>query len=126
MNLSFRCINRIRVGKAHLIAVILSPSLEYRANLLEFQIVDITTEMSVQKQSTPSFALTTSLLSIVFYCVGFVRLELELHEQKNRISTLERVAESTTPPSDHPDMKLIKNAPGKFMLRYIHAGRSVE
>ena len=73
--------------------------------------------MVVQKQSTPSFALTTSVLSIVFYCVGFIRLELELHEQKNRISALERVPEPTTPPSDHPDMKLIKNSPGKFMLR---------
>ena len=73
--------------------------------------------MAVQKQSTPSFALTTSVLSIVFYCVGFIRLELELHEQKNRISALERVPEPTTPPSDHPDMKLIKNSPGKFMLR---------
>ena len=73
--------------------------------------------MAVQKQSTPSFALTTSLLSIVFYCVGFIRLELELHEQKNRISALERVAELTTPPSDHPDTKIIKNAAGKFKLR---------
>ena len=77
--------------------------------------------MAVQKQSTPSFALITSVLSIVFYCVGFIRLELELHEQKNRINVLERVVEPTTPPSDHPDMKLIKNAPGKFMLRQIQA-----
>jgi len=48
-------------------------------------------------------------------------LKLELHEQKNRINVLERVVEPTTPPSDHPDMKLIKNAPGKFMLRQIQA-----
>ena len=73
--------------------------------------------MTVQKQSAPSFALITSVLSIVFYCVGFIRLELELHEQTNRINALERVAEPTTSPPDYPDMKLIKNAAGKFMLR---------
>ena len=70
--------------------------------------------MAVQKQSAPSFALITSLLSIVFYCAGFIRLELEMNEQKNRINALERVTEPTTPPSDHPDTKLIKNSPGKF------------
>ena len=42
MNLSFQCINRIKVGRVHAIPVILLPSFEYRANPLEFQIVDIT------------------------------------------------------------------------------------
>ena len=27
-----------------------------------------------------------SVLSIVFYCAGYLRVELELHEQKNRIN----------------------------------------
>ena len=73
--------------------------------------------MAFQKQSAPSFALITSVLSIVFYCVGFIRLELKLHEQMNKINALERLVEPNTPPSDHRDMTLIENAPGKFMLR---------
>ena len=39
MNLSFRCINRIKVGRVHPIPVILLSSFEYRANPLEFQFV---------------------------------------------------------------------------------------
>ena len=54
-----------------------------------------------------------SVLSIVFYCAGFLRVELELHEQKKRINALESVAEAKSPSND-TDMKIIKNAPGKF------------
>ena len=68
--------------------------------------------MTVQKQSTPSFALITSLLSIVFYCAGFIRLEMELHEQKNRMNALESVTMKVKSPSDPPDTELLKNAPG--------------
>ena len=63
----------------------------------------------------PSFASIISVLSIVFYCAGFLRVELELHEQKERINALESVAETTSPSND-ADMKIIKNAPGKCVL----------
>ena len=69
--------------------------------------------MAVQKQSAPSFALITSVLSIVFYCTGFIRLEMELHEQKSRINVLESVAMKAKSPSDTPNTELLKNAPGK-------------
>ena len=69
--------------------------------------------MAVQKQSMPSFASIISVLSIVFYCAGFLRVELELHEQKKRINALESVAEDKSPSND-ADMKIIKKAPGKF------------
>ena len=69
--------------------------------------------MVVQKQSMPSFASIISVLSIVFYCAGFLRVELELHEQKKRINTLESVAEAKSP-SNNADRKIAKNAPGKF------------
>ena len=69
---------------------------------------------AVQKQTLPSFSSIISVLSIVFYCVGFIRVELEMNEQKNRINTLEKVGESK-PKSDDADMK-IKNAPGKLVL----------
>ena len=72
--------------------------------------------MVVQKQSLPSFASIISVLSIVFYCLGFLRIELELNDQKKRINALENVAENK--PSNDPDVraKLIKNAPGKFVV----------
>ena len=71
--------------------------------------------MAVQKQSTPSFALIASFLPIVFYCVGFIRLEVELNEQKNRINALESVVNAISPydPPDDPNIKLPKNSPGE-------------
>ena len=69
--------------------------------------------MAVEKKSMPSFASIISVLSIVFYCAGFLRVELELHEQKKRINALESVAEAKSPSND-ADMMIIKNAPGEF------------
>ena len=68
--------------------------------------------MVAQKQSMPSLATIISVLSIVFYCAGFLRVEQEIHEQKKRINALESVAEANAP-SNNIDMKTIKNAPGK-------------
>ena len=68
--------------------------------------------MAAQKESMPSFASIISVLSIVFYCAGFLRVELELHEQKKRINALESVAEAKSLSND-PDVKIIKIAPGK-------------
>ena len=52
--------------------------------------------MTAQKQKLPSFTSILSVLSIVFYCVGFLRVELELIEQKKRINALESVGETKT------------------------------
>ena len=72
--------------------------------------------MAVQKeQSLPSFASVISVLSIVFYCVGFIRVELELNQHKRRLNDLESVAENKPPPND-PDIKFISNAPGKLFV----------
>jgi len=77
-----------------------------------YRLFKIPTEMAaVQKQTLPSFSSIISILSIVFYCVGFIRVELEMNEQKNRINALENVAE---PKSNDADIK-IKNAPGKLV-----------
>ena len=70
---------------------------------------------AVQKQTLSSFSSIISVLSIVFYCVGFIRVELEMNEQKNRINALENVAEEAKPKSNHANVK-IKNAPGKLVL----------
>ena len=69
--------------------------------------------MASQKQTFPSFPSILSVLSIVFYCAGFLRVELELNEQKKRIKALENVEEAT--PSDvRKHDKLTRNAAGKF------------
>ena len=76
--------------------------MELRANIGDI--------MAVQKQNMPSFASIVSILSIVFYCAGFLRVTLELHEQQKRINALESVAEAKSLSND-PDMKIIKIAP---------------
>ena len=42
----------------------------------------------------PSFPSILSVLSIVFYCAGFLRVELELEKQKKRINGLESIEET--------------------------------
>ena len=72
--------------------------------------------MTAQKQNLSSFASIVSVLSIVLYCAGFLRVELELNEQKTRINALENVAK-TKPPSNDPNViNLIKDAHGKFVV----------
>jgi len=82
-------------------------------NVVELQI-DIAEIMAVQKQRMPSFASIISVLSIVFYCAGFLRVELDLHEQKKRITTLESVAKAKSSSND-AGKEIIKNAYGKFL-----------
>ena len=73
--------------------------------------------MATQKQSAPSFATILSVLSIVFYCVGFLRVELELNEQKKRINALEIVAETEPPSSEaHSDAIITNNSQRKFLF----------
>ena len=68
--------------------------------------------MTVTKQNFPSFASIISVLSIILYCLGFLRVELELKENKKRLNALEKIA---TKPSNNPDViELITNAPGKL------------
>ena len=70
--------------------------------------------MASQKQSLPSFASILSVLSIVFYCAGFLRVELELNEQKKRINALKNIEETKL--SDVPNLnKLTKSVAGKFL-----------
>ena len=68
--------------------------------------------MASQKQSLPSFASILSVLSIVFYCAGFLTVELELNKQKKRIIDLEN--EENKPPGVPKRDKLTKNTHGKF------------
>ena len=73
--------------------------------------------MATQKQYTPSFATILSVLSIVFYCAGFLRVEVELNEQKKRINALENVAETGPPSSEvHPDAIITNISQRKFVF----------
>ena len=56
--------------------------------------------MTTQKQSLPSFSSFLSVLSIFFYCAGFLRVELELNEQKKRINALENNTKTERRPSN--------------------------
>ena len=76
--------------------------------------------MAVQKQTLPSFASIVSVFSILFYCVGFIRVELELNQHKKRLNDLESIA-VTKPPSKDSDIKIINNAPGKLVLKKIQS-----
>ena len=74
--------------------------------------------MASQKQSLPSSASILPVLSILFYCAGFLRVELELNEQRKRINALENIQK--TKPSEVPNLdKLMRNAGGKFCTDLI-------
>ena len=73
--------------------------------------------MATQKQCAPSFATVLSVLSILFYCAGFLRVELELNEQKKRINALEIVAETEPPSSEvHSEAIITNNSQRKFLF----------
>ena len=76
--------------------------------------------MATQKQSMPSFATILSVFSILLYCAGFLRVELELNDQKKRINALENVVDTKSPPTNEQNLVMItKNAPGKFVFSLI-------
>ena len=75
--------------------------------------------MASQKQNLPSFASVVSVLSIVFNCVGFLRVELELNEQKKRINDLENNQENKSTDVPNRD-KLTKNTHGKSFLFWFN------
>ena len=75
-------------------------------------------EMVTQKQSQfPSFASVLSVLSIVFYGAGFLRVELKLNEQKKRIDALENNGQTEPRPSFEPSLVDIPKTSslGKFV-----------
>ena len=73
--------------------------------------------MTAQNQRSPSFASVISVLSIVLYCAGVLRVELELNEHKERLNALENaVAENKPPTSEPKHVKTTRNGLGKFVL----------
>ena len=74
--------------------------------------------MATQKQCTPSFTTILSVLSIVFYCAGFLRVEVEIDEHKKRINALENVAETGPPSSElHSDAIITNISQRKFVIQ---------
>ena len=72
-------------------------------------------KMAAQK-SCPSFASIISILSIVFYCGGFIRVELELNKQRKRIDDLETDTQVRPPPKETDFTKIPEKFPSKFHL----------
>ena len=70
--------------------------------------------MTAQKQRFPSIATTISALGIILYCVGFLRVELELKNQRERLQALESIKETEPPSSDQNIAKFIKVARGMY------------
>ena len=75
-------------------------------------------KMTSQKQHLPSFATTISALGILLYCIGFLRVELELNNQKKRLNALENnwETEPKPPSSDSNIVKIIKDASGMYTV----------
>ena len=78
--------------------------------------------MITQKQSLPSFSSFLSVLSIFFYCAGFLRVELELNEQKKRINALENKANTEPRPSNERSVVEITKTRSsrKFFFRFLY------
>ena len=78
--------------------------------------------MITQKQSLPSFSSFLSVLSILFYCAGFLRVELELNEQKKRINALENNAKTDRRPSNERSVVEITKTRSsrKFFFRFLY------
>ena len=72
--------------------------------------------MTAHKQKWPCFTWILSVLSIVFYCAGFLRVELELNEQMKRINLLSESVEETELLANILDLVVMarKITPGKF------------
>ena len=71
-------------------------------------------KMTSQKQRFPSFATIISALGILLYCIGFLRVELELYNQKKRLNVLENNPETGPPSSDSNIVKVIRDARGMY------------
>ena len=54
----------------------------------------------VAEKSGPSFASILTVVSIVVYTCGFLRIELEFNKQKDKINKLESAVESMKTSSD--------------------------
>ena len=67
-------------------------------------------KMASEKHNFSSFASIISVLSIVFYCAGFLRVEFELNEYKKRVHSLEsasRNQQQTSEPSYAPTTEIV-------------------
>ena len=82
---------------------------------------------SAQNQRFPSFSTTISALGIVLYCAGFLRVELELNDQKKRLDALEIVARTKQPFSEphHSIVKFIKDAHGMYFSPCLKAVKKI-
>lgn len=81
-----------------------------------------------KKSSTVSLSVIISVLSVLFYCAGFVRVELLLNEQQKKIIQLEDVVEGLKTTANDGEANLSKNTiNGRFVsfencVQYLKGG----
>ena len=73
-------------------------------------------KMTSQKQLFPSFATTISAFGILLYCIGFLRIELELNNHKKRLNALQNNQETKPPSSDPNIVEIVKDARGMYIV----------
>ena len=61
---------------------------------IEEVIQSVQSTRMVAQKSSPSFASILTILSIVMYTGGFLRIEVDFNKQKDKINELEKVVES--------------------------------
>ena len=69
-------------------------------------------KMASQKHNFSSVASIISVLSIVFYCAGFLRVEFELNKYNKRIHSLESASGNqpqTSKPSYAPTTEIVQD-----------------
>ena len=76
-------------------------------------------KMTSQKQLFPSFATTISAFGILLYCIGFLRIELELNNHKKRLNALENNRETKPPSSDPNIVEIIMKRTFNRILRWL-------
>ena len=72
--------------------------------------------MTSQKQTLPSFPSIVSVASIVFYCAGFLRVEFQLSEHKEKINALEEATQIQPTTSGSSFTGAARNSLGNYNL----------
>ena len=76
-------------------------------------------ENDESKPTLPFFCYHISALGILLYCIGFLRVELELNNQKKRLNALENNLETKPASGDSNIVKIIKDARGMYIVLFL-------
>lgn len=69
----------------------------------------VQTSYCQKNSSTVSFSAIITVLSVLFYCAGFIRVELAINEQQKRIFKLEDVVEGLKLIANDGEVNFLEN-----------------